>query len=234
MNAITQKAIALLESRLAKTATVLAVRVWEPATFREIDLYMPGCDMHKWSRTQHMKCRVDALTYRDYTPSGWDAETQTCTLFIDTAHDGPGSRWAKGLRTGDTLTYLGIGSSHQQPVSRKRLVFLGDETAIGHFFALQQLADIETVICGAVAMAQPPHREEFARYFSRLGFQPLHKGSSGDYAALEEWVSGLSVTDPSELIFYLAGYTPAVTRMRKFLKRQGYEGSQIKAQGFWN
>ena len=226
--------MALLEGCLAKTATVLAVRVWEPATFREIDLHMPGCDMSNWSRTQHMKCKVAPSIYRDYTPSGWDVETQTCTLFIDTAHDGPGSRWAKGLRTGDTLTYLGIGSSHQRPVSNKRLVFLGDETAIGHFFALQQLADKETAICGAVAMAEQPHREEFARYFSRLGFQPLHKNSSGDYAALKDWVSGLAVTDPSELIFYLAGFTPAVVQLRKFLKEKGYEGSQIKTQGFWN
>jgi NADPH-dependent ferric siderophore reductase len=234
MNTITQKAIALLENKLVKTATVLAVRVWEPATFREIDLHMPGCDMRKWNQTQHMKCKVGPLTYRDYTPSGWDAETQTCTLFIDAAHDGPGSRWVKSLKPGDSLAYLGIASSHQQPVANKRLVLLGDETAIGHFFALQQLADKHTAICGAVAIAEKHHRDEFAEYFSRLGLIPLDKGVSGDYRALEDWVSGLTAADASDTIFYLAGYTPAVARLRKLLKQRGYEGSQIRAQGFWN
>jgi NADPH-dependent ferric siderophore reductase len=232
MNTITQKAIALLESRVAKTATVLAVRVWDPATFREIDLHMPGCDMSKWSQTQHMKCKVGPFTYRDYTPSGWHAETQTCTLFIDAGHDGPGSRWVKGLQPGDTLSYLGIASSHQQPVSNKRLVFLGDETAIGHFFALQQLAGADTAISGAVAIAEKHHRDEFSRYFSRLGLQALHK--DGEYRALEDWVSEFVVTDFSDTVFYLAGYTPAVARLRKLLKRKGYDGGRIRAQGFWD
>ena len=234
MNTITQKAIALFESRLAKMATVLAIRVWEPATFMEVDLHMPGCDMSKWDRTQHMKCKVGPLIYRDYTPSGWDAETQTCTLFIDAAHDGPGSRWVKSLHPGDTLAYMGVASSHQRPVPDKRLVLLGDETAIGHFFALQQLAESPTAICGAVAIAEKHHRDEFAQYFSRLGLTPLGKNASDDYRALEDWVSGLTIADASNTIFYLAGYTPAVVQLRKYLRKQGYEGSQIKAQGFWN
>jgi len=229
---VKQKAIAFLEKRLVKPATVLAVRVWEPDTFREIDLHMPGCDMSKWSWTQHMKCKVGPFIYRDYTPSGWDVETQTCTLFIDAGHDGPGSRWVKALNPGDTLSYLGVASSHQQPVSNKRLVFLGDETAIGHFFALQQLAGAHTPISGAVVIAEKHHRDEFSQYFSRLGLQPLHK--DGEYRALENWISDYAATEASDTVFYLAGYTPAVVRLRKLLKKKGYDGSQIRAQGFWN
>ncbi len=214
-----------------KTATVLAVRAWNPATFREIDLHMPGCDMSKWDQTQHMKCKVDSFTYRDYTPSGWDAETQTCTLFINAGHDGPGSRWVKALQPGDNLSYM-VASSHEQPVSNKRLVFLGDETAIGHFFALQQLAGAGTAISGAVAIAEQHHRDEFSEYFSRLGLAALHK--DGEYRALEDWVVDLNAGDPSDAVFYLAGYSPAIARLRRLLKSKGYGGSQIRAQGFWN
>jgi len=258
MNKLTRATIGLLERRLVKTATVLAVRVWDPATFREIDLHMPGCDMRNWQQAQHMKCRVAPLVYRDYTPSGWDAETQTCTLFIDTAHEGPGSCWAKGLSVGDAISYLGISSAHQQPVPGKRMIFLGDETAIGHFLSLQQLAGLHGLggapgparlaglagslglarrhpaISGAIVLSDRHHLDEFARYFPQSGLEALHKGGSGYYAALEEWVSRLEPGDPSDTVFYLAGYGPAVAGLRKILREKGYGGSQVKAQGFWN
>jgi NADPH-dependent ferric siderophore reductase len=141
MNFVKQKTIGFFEGRLVKSATVLAVRAWDPATFIEIDLHMPGVDMNKWQEAQHIKCKVGALTYRDYTPSQWDADTRTCTLFVDVAHDGPGSRWARAAVAGDVLHYLGISSSHHRPVADKRMVLLGDESAIGHFLALGQLAE---------------------------------------------------------------------------------------------
>src|SRR5438045_1888995 len=106
MNKFTQATADLLERRWLKIAKVLAIRAWDPATFLEIDLHLPDCDMSKWQEAQHMKCKVGPLAYRDYTPSGWDAETRTCTLFIDAGHEGQGSRWVKKLKTGDTVYYL--------------------------------------------------------------------------------------------------------------------------------
>jgi len=234
MNKFTQSAIGLLERSLIKTATVIAIRDWEPSTFREVDLHMPGCDMHKWQEAQHMKCRVAPYVYRDYTPSGWDAETQTCTLFIDTAHEGPGSHWAKGLSVGDAISYLGVSSAHQQPVPDKRMVFLGDETAIGHFFSLRQLAGRDPDISGAVVLSEEHHQEEFKRYFPQVGLEALYKGSSGYFETLKDWVSRLDFGDPSGTVFYLVGNIPAVTRLRKLLKEKGFGGRQVKTQGFWN
>src|SRR5215468_8368313 len=98
-----------------KIGTVLAVRTWEPGSIREIDLHLPDVDMSGWTSAQHLKCKVGTLSYRDYTPLGWDAETSTCTLIIYTGHEGIGSQWARQLRAGEPLFYLGIGSSLQQP-----------------------------------------------------------------------------------------------------------------------
>jgi NADPH-dependent ferric siderophore reductase len=234
MNKLTHATVGLLERRWLKSAAVLAIRTWEPATLLEIDLHMPDCDMSKWQQAQHMKCKVGPLAYRDYTPSGWDAETRTCTLFIDAGHEGQGSRWVKGLRPGDTVSYLGIGSSHHQPAPGKRLVFLGDETALGHFLSLRQLAGEEARIDGAITMAHQEHQHEFSRYFSGLGLRPLGKDSSGDSRELEEWVADLDPADDGDTVFYLAGYIPAVVRLRKLLKGKGYSGSQVRCQGFWD
>lgn len=220
--------LGLLERKLVKTATVLAVRVWEPATFVEVDLHMPGCDMRKWQQAQHMKCRVAPLVYRDYSPSDWDAETQTCTLFIDVAHEGPGSRWAKGLSAGDVVEYLGVGSSRQQPAEDKKLIFLGDETAIGHFFALQQLAGdgAKSSILGAVTMRERRHREEFNHYFQRMGLMGVE--------GLEEWVEKLEGVEPGSAVFYLAGHVPMVVKLRKMIRAKGFSGRAVRAEGFWD
>lgn len=190
--------------------------------------------MGKWKETQHMKCKVGPYSYRDYSPSGWDVETQTCTLFIDAGHTGPGSQWAKQLKSGDQFSYMGVGSSHQYPVRGKRLVFLGDETAIGHFLAMQQLAGDGAAISGAIAVSERHHREEFAHYFAQSGLLPLDKVKPGAYYELEDWVMGVGLTEPAETVFYLAGHIPAMVRIRKLLKESGVGSGRLKLQGFWN
>ncbi len=234
MNKLTQKAIALAETPFLRTATVLAVRAWEPGSIREIDLHLPGCDMSKWNSAQHIKCKVGVLSYRDYTPSGWDAETQTCTLLIHTAHNGIGSRWAQLLQPGDTISYRGPGSSHHQPARTRRLCFLGDETTIGHFLALRQLAQPGTAISGAIVLGEAHHLQEFHDYFLGWEVQPLRKSVDADYRELDSWVDALDPREHADTAFYLAGYIPAVVRLRKQLRKKGITGSRVQAQGFWD
>lgn len=233
MNTITQKAMGLLERGLVKTAAVLAVRVWEPATLIEIDLHVPGCDMGRWRQTQHIKCRVAPFVYRDYTPFGWDAGTHTCTLLIDAAHDGPGSCWAKSLEEGDTMAYLGVSSAHHEPAPGRRMVLLGDETSISHFLALRQLAGVDAVIDGAIIISDANHRYAFAHYFPDTGLKVLPGSAKGDYSTLKDWIANFPDDDPSGTVFYLAGNIPGIVGLRKLLRRKGYGSSQVKAQGFW-
>jgi len=233
MKLLTQKAIALAETPFFRTATVLAVRPWEPQSILEIDLHLPDCDMSKWTSAQHIKCKVGVLSYRDYTPSGWDAETHTCTLLIHVAHDGPGSRWARGLNCGDMVSYRKPESSHHHPVA-SRMCFLGDETTIGHFLALQQLAKPGTSISGAVLLTEPHHRQEFHDYFLGWDVAPLSKDEGEGYRPLGEWVDALDVRDHGDTVFYLAGHIPGVVDLRRRLRRKGIAGSRVKTQGFWD
>ena len=216
-----------------RPATVLAVRAWDPGSMIEIDLHMPDCDMSKWNTTQHIKCKVGVLSYRDYTPSGWDAETHTCTLLIHVAHDGPGSRWARGLGPGDKLSYRKPESSHHHPVSSK-MCFLGDETTIGHFLALQQLAGPGSPISGAILLSEPHHQQEFHDYFRGWDIAPLRKQGDGGYHELADWVGALDTREHADTVFYLAGYIPGVVDLRRQLRRKGFSGGQVKTQGFWD
>ncbi|GGA91856.1 siderophore-interacting protein [Puia dinghuensis] len=234
MNALSQRVIALAEAPFLRTATVLAIRTWEPDSMREIDLHLPDCDMSRWTSAQHLKCKVGALSYRDYTPLGWDAETSTCTLLIHTGHEGTGSRRAQQLQPGDTVSYRGVGSSHHQPSAGHEMVFLGDESSIGHFLALQQLASPGSSIAGAIVLSEPHHEQEFHDYYRGWALEPLHKGGARDCQELDHWVEYWEPQEHPDAVFYLAGYIPSVVRLRKLLRRKGVAGRQVRTQGFWD
>ena len=54
----------------------------------------------------YIKFRMNDLTFRDYTPSGWDADTHTCTLYLDAAHNGPQEQLGAPAATGATRDSL--------------------------------------------------------------------------------------------------------------------------------
>lgn len=230
INIVKRKAISLMENSLLKSGLVLAVRHWHPASVVEVDLHLPGVSMYKWTHAQHIKLRVAPLEYRDYTPCGWDADTQTCTLIIDTHHEGVGSQWARSLHEGDMVYYLGIAPTQHQPDENVHLVFLGDESSIAHFFALRQLVKNPLSVKGAIAFKEKEHRALLGAYFAPLkNVQSI--GYGGNSEALPDWVAARSFD--SRTVFYVVGHSPTVGYVRKLLRAKGFGGAQIRVQGFW-
>jgi NADPH-dependent ferric siderophore reductase len=227
-----KKASSLIENRLLKTGSVLEVRFWEKAGMAEIDLHLPTVAMDQWEEVPYMKCRVADFTYRDYTPSGWDAQTRTCTLYIDTAHQGPGSSWARSLRPDDLISYIGISSTRHRPSRTSAVICLGDESSMGHLLALRQLTLPETRFAGAVLMGDQQQCALFQQYF-HTSLAPFVKTGTDDHLALLEWVNTQNI-EPESASFILAGKSSLVIGLRKGLKQLGYNSKQIKAHGFWN
>jgi NADPH-dependent ferric siderophore reductase len=228
MNIIKQKALGILENQLLKQGTVLDVRSWSPATFFEVDLHLPYVDMDRWQTVQHIKVKVAAYTYRDYTPTLWDAETHTCTLCINSSQNGPGSTWVSSLKRGDMISYVGVGSTFHRPVAGKRLLCLGDSSSIGHFLALNQLAAGKTEVYGAVSFGQQSHIDEFASYFNTRLLAIKEK--NWDYSL----VSWLEKQDLADEIVYIAGHIPTAIQIRKHLKQRDDFKGTIKLHGFWS
>ncbi|WP_161964044.1 siderophore-interacting protein [Chitinophaga flava] len=218
--------ISFIEKALNKQGSVLAIRHWEPASFYEIDLHLPGVKMHQWQTPPHIKCRVAPYHYRDYTPARWNADTSTCTLFIDAAHQGTGSLWASQLRPGDVFNYIGIDGSHQHVKQDAHLVMLGDQSAIGHFNALQQLASSYSWISGMVILPETTHRKHFVQAFPELPLETI--------ASPETLLAQLEALPlHASWQYYLAGNSHLVEALRKLLKARGCASAQIQAQGFW-
>lgn len=227
-----KKASGIISNRILKTATVLEVRKWPLSTLVEIDLHLPTTTMDDWDEVNYIKCKVADFTYRDYTPSGWDAETQTCTLYIDTNHKGPGSTWASQLVKGDEVGYTGIKSTRQTPVNTSAVICLGDESSIGHLLAMQQLTVPLTRFSGAVLVGDENNRSLFTEYF-RTSLQPVLRTDVCGHHSLTEWLLQQSY-NLENTIFYLTGNNTMVIQLGKILKRQGYSHRQIKAHGFWS
>ena len=222
---IRYKAIHLLEDRLLKAGLVLEVRHWANAGMTEIDLHLPEACIEEWFDVPAIKFRAAALTYRDYTPFGWDAETHTCSLLIDTGHEGAGSRWAQGLKNGDAVQYLKVEQTRQAPHPTDLVVALGDASSLGHLLALQQLTLPLSRFDGAVLLGNPEQQDLFADYFR----SPL-KALTGD-AQLADWLRGQGYCT-AHTHFYLTGNHHLVSRLRKLLKELGH--LHIRAKGFWS
>ncbi|MGF7037739.1 hypothetical protein [Mucilaginibacter lappiensis] len=224
---IKKKAGRFIEPQLLKTGRVLDVRPWEPATLIEVDLHLPFADMQAWNEVPYIKLRVADLCYRDYTPFGWDAETHTCSILVDVAHEGPGSRWARGLERNDTIQYFKTDTTRQAPDPTHLVVGLGDESSLGHLLALQQMTLPRSRFCAAVLLSEVKHHGLLRAYFGS-GLQVV--GSRG---ALSDWV-GAQGYCAEHTSFYLAGNDTLVSQLRTLLKTLGYLSRQIRVKGFWS
>jgi NADPH-dependent ferric siderophore reductase len=209
---------------------VTEARAWHGGNFYEIGIQIPDANFGKMNGVPHLKCRVAPLTFRDYTLSKWDNERKTGALFIDAAHHGPGSEWARSLRTADALHYLNIETNRYPVAEYKSLLFLGDQSAVGHFLALQQLADKTSAVSGAIVISHNAHREALKANYPQLPLQSVQlKGNLS--VTLINWLE--QQKSASDSLICLAGNTEMVIAMRYYLRGKGIPGKNIKAQGFW-
>jgi len=225
-----QKAIQVLEKQLTKQALILDIRPWHNDTFFEIDLHVPDADFSKSNTVQHLKCRVAPLTFNDYTVSGWDAETKTCTLMIDAGHNGAGAEWVKTLSKPGEISYFKTEQHHYPDMSRGSWLLLGDQSAVGHFLALKQLANNNPDISGAIIIPNVEHCKQLRYFYPNFGLKsiPLHNNHTESMLA---WL------EQHPVIIYdgicIAGNTKMAIEIRQYLKKRGVASSKIKAQGFW-
>lgn len=219
-----EKATAFLMSRMGKTAYVSSITNIT-ATLLQVDLYLPE-PLSNWRSTQHLKCEIAKLAYRDYTLAHWDAATQTATLLIHTGHNGAGSNWARQLQPAQPVLYAGPGGGIHQPATEGKLVCIGDASAIGHFASLytrrhdnQPFHVLVTAAPGEV----PP-------VVSEMPLQVITYSPASYNEQLTAWLHQYNISSKGTT-FYVAGYIPLVIQAKKLLKHQG--AGRIKSAGFW-
>ena len=232
MEATQERQISVLEKIFVHSGKILSVRGWDGSNIHEIEIHLPGRDFGKWQSAQSIKCRISAFHYTDYTPAIWNAEDKTCKLYVDTSHDGQGSVWAKSQVAGRDFHYSKVESQKHFPIVDKHLVFVGDQTSVGHFCSLQQLATKNARISGFIKFSDQQTVDAFYKNCSRL---PLHAVTG--YSALQEQTEHWALnhqTDKENFVFYVVGNNEMVVSLRKLLRTYGFQGGQIKTKGFWH
>ncbi|MBB6274101.1 hypothetical protein HDF26_004574 [Pedobacter cryoconitis] len=218
---VKKKAGRFIELQLLKTGRVLDVRVWELSDMIEIDLHLPFANVEQWIEVPYIRFWVDNLCFRDYTPFGWDAETNTCSILIDTVHEGAGSRWAKQLETGDYIQYLKIESTHHSPDPTNFVVAMGDATSLGYVLAMQQLTLPGSRFEGAVLLENRHTGQLFKEYFS----SPVSALANFDEMAF--WLKEQGYCN-RHTWFYLAGNKELVAGLYRLLKSMGLINVRVK------
>ncbi len=232
MAATQRQNISTVEKVFIKSGKISNVRSWNGGSLYEIDVHLPNVDFEKWDKAQSIKCRISALHYTDYTPSMWNIAEKVCRLYIDTSHNGQGSIWAKNQKSGNDFYYLKIEAEKHFPIPNKHLVFLGDQTCIGHFCSIQQLASKTTKISGFVSFNDLPAAKAFSENCPWLPLQAISVQNEF-YNQIEEWLI-TNLFEKDNFVFYVVGSAELIINLRKLLKSYGIDGSQIKLKGFWH
>lgn len=220
------------EQLLLQTGYVEKVNNAGQGEIIEISLYLPLVNMLDWTEVPYIKFAVGGTLFRKYTPAIWDSKNQTCIIFIDAAHDGPGTTWARKLRERDLVKYLKVGSSRQSPHPTCRIVGLGDATSIGQLLALLQMTNPDSRFSGVVLI---PNREQFEYCNKKLSpyLHPVLGEGPDQITPVISWINAQKYSIPGTC-FYITGNDFVVIQLRKSLIAMGFAAAQIKVKGFWS
>ena len=231
MVSIFKKAASGLLERMLSSATVTSVQKWHPGTLYEVELHIPHINMESWDSIKRLKCKVDDLEYRDYTPVSWNWELNVCTLLIDGGHNGAGSRWVRALKTGDPVLF-GAAHAASLPSAKGRILGLADASALGHFLALKQLTDQSEhpMEVGVLVHDGQKIPDTFTQVNPEFEFI---KGSQNEGAGLlEQWCSRKSLADYNSI--YIAGNISMMKTLKRILKSDPTVHARVYGHGFWS
>ncbi len=228
---ILKKAVSGLLEKMFTSAMVTDVRAWHPSTMYEVDVYLPTIDMEKWDSIKRLKCKVDDLQYRDYTPASWNPQTHKCTMYIEAGHNGAGGRWVQQLKSGDELLF-GAAHAAQLPAQQGSVLCLGDGSALGHFLALKQLTDRTQNPVEAGIFLHDPYDIPPSLSHENPDFEWITNSGSTSLSVLSSWCESKDISSYTSV--YIAGNIPMVTGLRKQLKAIPGMPAKIYAHGFWS
>ena len=170
------------------------------------------------------------LSARTYTPMSWDADSGRTRMLTFAHGDGPGSRWASGLREGDTCQFFGPRRSLDLSGLESPVVLFGDETSFGLAAALrdspQGAGAIHVFEASDVAESRPVLEA------IGLGQATLIERIADDahLAAAEAEVLRLAASGAH---FVLTGKASSIQRVSRALKAVGVASSRVKTKAYW-
>lgn len=215
---------------LMRSARVVSVETLSPH-FRLIEIEGDALKDVAWTTGQKIQVAMGAgLSARTYTPMSWDTDRGRTRLLAFAHGDGPGSRWASGLREGDTCQFFGPRRSLDLAGLVAPVVVFGDETSFGIAAALRNNLQAG----GALHMFEANDVVESRRALDAIGLGearliPREDGDS-HLATIETELLRLAANGAQ---FVLTGKASSIQRISRALKAAGVAPLRIKAKAYW-
>jgi NADPH-dependent ferric siderophore reductase len=213
-----------------RPARVAAIETLSPH-FRLVDLEGDALRNVAWTAGQKVQVAMGSgLSARTYTPMSWDADSGRTRMLTFAHGEGPGSRWANGLREGDACRFFGPRSSLDLSGLQSPVVLFGDETSFGlaaalqdsrqsdaamHVFEVSDVAESRQV-AEAVGLGQATLMERIA--------DDAHLAAA-EAEVLRHAASGVN--------FVLTGKASSIQRISRALKAAGVVSSRVKTKAYW-
>jgi NADPH-dependent ferric siderophore reductase len=215
---------------LMRPARVAAIETLS-SRFRLIELEGDALKDVAWAVGQKLQVAMGAsLSARTYTPMSWDAGHGRTRLLAFAHGDGPGSKWASGLREGDACQFFGPRRSLDLADLGAPVVLFGDETSFGLAAALRDNLQAG----GALHMFETADVTESRRALDAVGLGEARLIARGiddaHLAAVEAEMLRLAASGAQ---FVLTGKASSIQRVSRALKAAGVASSQIKAKAYW-
>nr|WP_244637472.1 siderophore-interacting protein [Bradyrhizobium symbiodeficiens] len=199
--------------------------------FRLVELEGEALGNVAWTAGEKIQVAMGSgLSARTYTPMSWDAGNGRTRLLAFAHGDGPGSRWASGLREGDTCQFFGPRRSLDLADLGAPIVLFGDETSFGLAAALRDSLRAG----GALHLFEATDIAESRPVLDSIGLgeaRLIARSADGTHLASAE--SELLRLGANGAQFVLTGKASSIQRVGRVLKAAGVASSRIRAKAYW-
>lgn len=214
---------------LMRPASIAAVETLSPH-FRSIVLEGDALKGLAWTMGQKIQIAMGSgLSARTYTPMSWDTEKGRTKLLAFAHGDGPGSRWASGLREGDLCWFFGPRRSLDLSAAKAPIILFGDETSFGIASAFRgsRLADDTTY------MFEVSDAAETNPVLAAIGLgratSIVRSAEDAHLAAVEAELLRLAASAH----FVLTGKASSIQRIGRALRAANVARSRMSAKAYW-
>jgi len=170
---------------------------------------------------------------RRYTIRSFDPKNLLLTLNIVLHGEGPGERWLRGARPGDTIEGIGPrGKITTSPTADWHL-FMGDESAMPAILAMTESLPGDADATLVIEVPDPDDEQELLAP-ARTRVSWLHRlgGRAGEPGLLAAEAADVELPGGAGHV-YLFGEAAVVLRLREILGSRGIAADQVSPKAYW-
>jgi ferric-chelate reductase (NADPH) len=233
MSKLKSAVLSLVGPKLLSKAKIFSNEAVGPG-FRMITLESDSLHHSTWAAGGKVQINTGEWVMRTYTPLSIDSAKGQMTLLAFVSGAGPGSRWAKSARGGDTTNFKGPDGKIKLPTEGERLVIFGDETSFGLAAGIKRTLGADTVIdfifevsseeISKAALVEL--RLTNAQLFPKNTGVSVHANLSATLLKLFSKQSGMQCV--------LSGRAQSIQALRKSLQNAGVQGGQLMTKVYWS